>query len=220
MDKVSFGYDQKHIVVKNLDLTIDNRGLTAMTGKNGSGKTTIGKLLAGILKPRSGHVFISGEDTKNMSLGRIGEQVGYLFQDPERQIFAPTVSEELSFVMQLKGYQDKIIEEKVEEMLDMFKLSHLKESFPFYLSRGEKQRLALASVLINRPKFLILDEPTTALDIKRKAELLRILKALITQGVGVLAMSHDHKFVTGHATRVIEVVGGEIYHDTAAKSMG
>ncbi len=82
----------------------------------------------------------------------------------------------------------------VNEMLCNFHLSHLKSNFPFYLSRGEKQRLALASILVNQPKFLILDEPTTALDIKRKKELLELLKGLLDNNVGMLIISHDYDF--------------------------
>ena len=188
-------------------------GLTAVTGPNGSGKTTLGKLLAGILKPCSGVVEIFGTDTRKMSLGEIGRRVGYLFQEPERQIFAPTVAEELSFVFEIHGLPGDEIEARVDAILERFDLSRLRDSFPFTLSRGEKQRLALAAVLINRPDYLILDEPTTGLDVKRKAELLGLVREMLDDGVGMLIISHDRSFVHRHASRGIEIVGGEIFSD-------
>ena len=215
LEEVSFSYGKKNSekVIKNINLAVCKEGLTALIGPNGSGKTTLGKLVAGIFKPTLGRVLIDGQDTRDLSLGKIGQKIGYVFQDPERQIFAPTVREELSFILELKGFNSEEVNKKVETMLSRFHLSELKEEFPFYLSRGEKQRLALAAVLINDPPFLILDEPTTALDIKRKGELQKILKDLLDRGIGMLVISHDHKFVKRYADRVLEMAGGEIFCD-------
>lgn len=214
MIDVSYSYDRGDRVLREVSLRVAGDGMTAVTGPNGSGKTTLGKLMAGILKPDSGRVEISGQDTRNMALGEIGTKVGYLFQEPERQLFAPTVGEELSFVLQLKGAPEPDVQQRVDEMLDRFHLAGLRERFPFLLSRGEKQRLALAAVLVNRPRFLVLDEPTTALDLKRQGELLGILHELLDDGVGMLFISHDRRFVNQAASRVVELVGGEIVRDS------
>lgn len=187
---------------------------TAIVGPNGSGKTTLGKLMAGIFKPQKGSVLIDEEDSRQISLGAIGKKVGYLFQNPERQIFAPRVYEELAFPLELKGLDKAIIGEKVKEALTTFNLNHLSNAFPFTLSQGEKQRLALAALLINEPQFLILDEPTTSLDIERKKVLSDILEALKNKGVGIVAISHDVEFIKKHATRIIEMDGGEIIGDS------
>lgn len=215
MDNVSFGYGTNHdgMVLKNINLAIDSTGLTALIGSNGSGKTTLGKLMTGILKPVKGRVLIDGEDTTIMSLGKIGSKIGYMFQDPDRQIFAPTVEEELSFVMRVQGYEKVVIHDRVREALSRFHLEHVKDSFPFYLSRGEKQRLAIAAVLVNQPGFLILDEPTTALDVKRRNELVGILKELLQKGIGMLVIGHDHKLINAYADRVIELCRGEVRSD-------
>ncbi len=214
MIDVSYSYDRGDRVLSGVSLRVVDAGMTAITGPNASGKTTLGKLMAGILKPDSGRVQISGQDTRNMALGEIGAEVGYLFQEPERQLFAPTVEEELSFVLQLKGTPEPEVQRRVDEMLDRFHLAGLRERFPFLLSRGEKQRLALAAVLVNRPRFLVLDEPTTALDLKRQGELLGILRELLDDGVGMLVISHDRRFLGQAVSRVVELVGGEIVRDS------
>lgn len=197
-----------------MSLELFREDFTAIIGPNGSGKTTLGKLMAGIFKPQKGSVFIDNEDSRHMSLGAIGKKVGYLFQNPERQIFAPKVYEELAFPLELKGLDKSLIEEKVQEALTTFHLNHLSNSFPFTLSQGEKQRLALAALLINEPQFLILDEPTTSLDIERKKVFSDILDVLKNKGVGIAVISHDTAFIKKHATRIIEMAGGEIVGDS------
>ncbi len=185
-----------------------------MIGPNGSGKTTLGKVLAGILKPTEGRAFLAGKDTRTLSLGAIGQAVGYLFQEPERQIFAPSVYEELAFVLRLQGKPPDVIDHAVNTMLGRFDLSALRDRFPFSLSRGEKQRLALAAVLVNSPDYLILDEPTTGLDLKNKRRLGGYLEELLDAGVGMMIISHDRAFATGYATRVIELSGGVVIRDS------
>ena len=210
LKNVSYSYDEKNAVLKDLDLSISGEGLTGVFGPNGSGKTTLGKLACGILQPTAGKVLLQGEDISGLALGEIGQSVGYLFQEPERQLFAPTVEEELSFILRVQGVDDDDIARRVDEMLSYFHLKNLRDSFPFNLSRGEKQRLALAAVLINQPEFLILDEPTTALDVKRKKELSEMLDILLEEGVGMMVISHDHQFVHEHASKIIRLSGGEV----------
>lgn len=220
LKNVYYSYEKKEFnpAIKNISIDLSLDSFTAIIGSNGSGKTTIGKIMAGILKPNKGTVYIGNDNLNQLSLGSIGKRIGYIFQDPERQIFASTVEEELSFVLKIKGIEENQIRLKTEEMLNKFRLSHLRNRFPFYLSRGEKQRLALAAVLINEPKFLILDEPTTALDLKRKSELKFIIKGLLNDGVGMLVISHDNGFIDSFAQRIIEVNGGEICFDSLSKN--
>ncbi|MDI6705721.1 MAG: ABC transporter ATP-binding protein [Bacillota bacterium] len=186
---------------------------TAITGPNGSGKTTLGKLMTGILKPSTGQVLICGKDSRAMTLGEIGSKIGYLFQNPSHQLFATSVKEEISFVLELKGCTKEEIDRKVKNSLETFHLLHLKESLPFKLSRGEKQRLAIAAVLINEPGFLVLDEPTTGLDMDRRKVLAGILEELRQKGIGMAVISHDQEFVKRHSDRIIKMSGGEIVED-------
>ncbi len=211
---VTYRYDgEQHAALEGVSLSLPSGEKTALVGPNGSGKTTLGKLMAGILPPDSGSVLVDGRDTDHLSLGEIGQRVGYLFQEPDRQIFAPTVEDELAFVSRVRGAPEQEVTEGVQRMLDRFHLRHLRERFPFSLSRGEKQRLVLAAILVQRPRFLILDEPTTALDVRRKAELASMLSELHARGVGMLIISHDHEFATREASRVIELRGGAVHAD-------
>ncbi|SDK16610.1 energy-coupling factor ABC transporter ATP-binding protein [Natronincola ferrireducens] len=218
LENVEFGYEKNKDIIKNTSLQMFQQDFTAIIGPNGGGKTTIGKLMAGILKPSKGRVMIDGVDSRDMKLGGIGQKIGYLFQNPERQIFAPTVEEDLTFPLGLKGIDKQKAEKKAEEMMETFHLSHLRGAFPFTLSQGEKQRLALAGVFMNDPSFVILDEPTTGLDPERRKILSNILEELHKKSIGITIISHDEDFIHQHATRIIEIVGGKVLADTRKKA--
>ena len=182
----------------------------AVCGPNGGGKTTLGKLAAGLLRPSRGRVLLSGDDVAGWPLGRIGARVGYLFQEPSRQIFAPTVLEDVAFPLELKGMEPARARELALASLERLEMAEMAEATTFTLSRGEKQRLALASILASEPGFLVLDEPTTGLDPRRKAILGGIMARLIGQGVGILLISHDRAFVGEHASVVRYMANGRL----------
>lgn len=213
LKNIEFEYENGKKVFHNFSLDIDKNETTALLGPNGSGKTTLGKLMVGILKPKKGQVCIFNKDTYEMSLSEIGSRIGYLFQNPEKQFFTNTVYDELSFVLKIKGFNEEYIRDKVEEKLKLFHLKGLEKSSPFLLSQGEKQRLAIAAVLINEPEYLILDEPTTGLDNRRKEILLNILNKLKYEGIGMTIISHDEEFVGRISDRLIGVIRGEIEYD-------
>ena len=183
---------------------------TAVTGENGSGKTTLGKLVAGILRPACGTVFFDGVDIAALSLGEIGRQVGYLFQEPSRQIFAPNPLEEIAFPMELRGTPKDDARKIARVYLEKFELSHIENSTTYTLSRGEKQRLAIAAAMVMKPKYFVLDEPTTGLDKKRREMLADILKNLLADGVGILLFSHDVDFLKLMGADVCNVKGGRM----------
>ncbi|SCY52083.1 energy-coupling factor ABC transporter ATP-binding protein [Alkaliphilus peptidifermentans] len=213
LSNVCFGYKDNQDIIKNISLELFKEDFTAFTGPNGGGKTTLGKLMAGIFKPSRGDILIDGTNSKDLKLGAVGKKIGYLFQNPERQIFAPTVEEDITFSLIFKGVEKQQVTMKAQEMMEIFQLSHLRNQFPFTLSQGEKQRLALAGILINEPSFLILDEPTTGLDIERKGQLSSILKELSKRGVGMAVISHDDEFIQNLSTRIIDIVGGNVIAD-------
>jgi len=195
-------------------LDIDNfapEPCSALTGGNGSGKTTLGKLLAGILRPQAGKVLYNGEDIAGWKLGKIGQRLGYLFQEPSRQIFAPTVMEELCFPVIFRGGDRQAAEAAAEDLLSEFGLSGRAESITYNLSRGEKQRLALASAFLLKPDFFILDEPTTGLDKRQREILAGLLKCFLEKGAGIMLISHDMDFIKGFDARIYRMESGRLY---------
>lgn len=210
---LSFGYKKENVIINNINLKINKEEITTILGENGSGKTTLCKLMMGILKPNRGNVYISNKNLNDMTLAQVGLKVGYLFQNPEKHFFSNTVYDELGFVLKLKGLSHEYVEKRINEMLILFQLEDLRESSPLFLSQGEKQRLAIASILINEPQYLILDEPTTGLDIERKKLLTDLLKELRNNGIGMTIISHDHSFIEQLSQRVIKISRGEIVYD-------
>src|SRR6056297_291245 len=209
---LDFYLDSKAIL-KNINLTIDSRQFISIRGANGCGKTTLSKLIIGIYPYRKGSIKIEDREVSEMSLSEIGRKIGYLFQNPEKQIFTSTVLEELSFIYKYREDIDKSRKEKeIDEILDTFDIRNLKNKSTFFLSQGEKQRVALASVLLNKPKYLILDEPTTGLDYKRKEMLSEILDKYKNK-IGVLLISHDYNFVKKHSQKIISLEGGCIVYE-------
>lgn len=208
INNISYEYPRGRKVFENFSLSLENGEITFLTGKNGSGKTTLSKLIMGILKPSAGDIEIFGQNTKDLSLGSIGEMIGYVFQYPERQLFAASVMEELTFPLLFKGQGEEETMGKAEEMLRIFNLERVKNSFPFFLSYGEKRRLALASVLMASPKYLILDEPTASLDKERIDTLSEVLEKLKERNIGMLIISHNKDFIKSHEDRIIDFQGG------------
>lgn len=210
-ENVSFNYQAQKPLFNGIDLCIEPGSFTAITGPNGSGKTTLGKLAIGILKPLSGKVLLEDRDISGMSLGEVGGKIGYLFQNPEVQIFANTVIDDLTFIMRIKNIDEGIISKKIDTLLDFLNISDLKQSNTFNLSYGEKQRLAIAGILINEPQFLVLDEPTTGLDVERKKILAGLINKLLDAGKGLMIISHDHKFINNFSGQVLRITEGTIY---------
>ncbi len=209
LKNVTFGYYHMP-VLQNISLCLAPNDCVALIGENGSGKTTLGKLCCGLLKPEKGQVLYDGASIDSMPLAQIGQKVGYLFQNPLKQIFAVTVFDELSFVMRLNRISSERITEEVITIAKAFEIEHLLEQKCHTLSRGESQRVALAGIFMRDPDYVILDEPTTGLDEARKSGFGHILEDILNRGVGVMVISHDQAFVGKHAHRVIEIKGGKV----------
>jgi len=199
--------------IAGLDLTLYRGEAVALAGQNGAGKTTLGKLLAGILEPSSGRVLLWGRDASDMQLFEIGQKIGYCFQNPERQLFAATVEEEISFGLIYRGMQKSEVDRITGELIQLFELESVRDCFPLNLSYGEKKRLALAASLALSPEYLILDEPTAGLDSGRIEILGRVLKELRSRNIGMLLISHNEEFLRENTARILTMEGGRIIRD-------
>jgi len=198
------------------ELTLASDEITFITGDNGSGKTTLAKLMSGVIKPAKGEIILMGRPSGALSLGEIGKMVGYLWQNPRQQLFAQSVSEELTFMEEIK--RPKMTREEKEEAfksaigrLEYFDLAHLSEKSCFHLSHGERQRLAIAAVIAAGAEYLVLDEPTKGLDAKRKKALADILIKLRDENkTGMSIISHDEEFKAELMERLIRLDKGRI----------
>ena len=202
---LTFAYPKTGFRLEGISFAVGHGESVAVTGRNGSGKTTLARLLCGLLKPQGGAVLFDGEDAANWTLAQRGRRIGCLFQEPSRQLFAPTVLEELTFTQELAGVSAEEAQARAMELLDRFELTHLREHGTRTLSRGEQQRLAICALLLAKPRALVLDEPTTGLDARRKAILAEALRECLRDGVSMLLISHDAAFARANAARALRM---------------
>lgn len=203
---VSFCYPSGRQVLRDYSAQLQKGCITALTGVNGCGKTTLTRLIAGIYQPDAGDILIDGESTRGKSLFDIGQRVGYLFQEPSRQLFCDTVQNEIAFGLRNMGKPEDEIAKISEMYMQEMGISHLKKAFPGRLSQGEKQRVVLCCVLSMGTPYFMLDEPTNGLDMKSRRYLADKLKALRDDhGCGVLLVSHDRAFIDAVADREEEM---------------
>ena len=208
-ENVSFGYSEKRPILDDLSFHIEKGDFVALIGANGAGKSTISRLVNGLLHPTKGHVYLNGKDTLKTPSSTLARDCGFLFQNPDRQICENTVKDEIAFSMKAQGWPLDKVEERTREVLETFDLDP--EWFPFSRSRGERQRIALASVLACEPGLLILDEPTTGLDYLECIRIMDYVTALNREkGVTVLMVSHDMELVQSYARNVLVLNHGQI----------
>lgn len=213
-DSVRFGYGKTKDaeLIHGISLSIEDGEFVALTGENGAGKSTFSKLLAGILKPSDGKICVNGIDTKKVKNSMLAKTTGFLFQNPDRQLCTYTVRDEISFGQKaLKTGTEEEISKRTEKIIERFGFNP--DEAPFSLSRGQRQRLALASIIAVEPKVMILDEPTTGLDYKECMEIMSAVKELNKNGTTVIMVCHDMELVLDFARRMIVLADGKIKAD-------
>lgn len=199
--------------LQGIDLSISEGEFIALLGQNGSGKTTLAKHFNGLLKPSSGQVRIKGKLIREYSRRELTSLVGYVFQNPDHQIFAKTVREEVGFGLKMIGEGPQKIEQRVEETLAIVGLQGYAEKNPFTLTKGERQRVAVASVLTTQPQVIILDEPTTGLDYVHQRNMMEMLRRLHQKGHTILIITHSMWVAAEYARRVILMKDGRLLAD-------
>lgn len=204
--------------LRNIDLKIADGAFTVLVGQTGSGKSTLVNLIDALTLPTSGQVIVNGRLINNQTSKREQElfrqKIGFVFQFPERQLFAQTVREDLAFGPQNLGWSQEKINKSIRKALETVQLSPtiLKQS-PFSLSGGQKRRVAIAGVLAMNPEVLILDEPAVGLDSLAVHRLLNIIKELNQRGVTIIMITHYLEMVTSLVTQIIALHDGQITFD-------
>jgi energy-coupling factor transport system ATP-binding protein len=199
--------------LKGVSLQIYRGEFVAIVGQNGSGKTTLVKHFNGLLKPTRGDVYVFDMNTKNVTISTLSRFVGYVFQNPDNQIFASSVKDEVAFGLKNLGYSRDEVEEMVEQALDFVGLKGLENEHPFHLSKAERQLVAFASIVAMKPKIIVIDEPTTGQDWFGTCKMMNMLKKLNEEGHTIIVVTHDMNVVAEYAERVIVLHSGRILMD-------
>jgi len=215
---LTHSYEAGDPAVSDVALTLRRGEYVAIIGQNGSGKTTLVKHLNGLLRPTQGEVLIAGEPTRSQTLHALAQRVGYVFQNPDHQIFAPTVSEEVAFAPRNFGLDPDEVASRVSESLAAVGFSGREEDDPFSLTKGERQRVAVASVLAGRPDVLIFDEPTTGLDARESRGMMALIDDLNRRGHTIVLVTHAMWLAAEYAHRVIVMQEGRIILDAPTRA--
>ncbi|MEJ2241487.1 MAG: ATP-binding cassette domain-containing protein [Candidatus Bathyarchaeota archaeon] len=214
-----FTYSTGIEAIKGINLTIDDGEFLAVMGQNGAGKTTLVKHFNGLLKPTIGEVLVDGINTRDVSVAKLSRNVGFVFQNPDHQLFSETVEDEISFALRNFGFEEKIIEKQVDWALNLLDILQYKKTSPFMLSGGERKRVALASILAWDPKIVILDEPTIGQDHQQKEKLQQFILQLNSQKKTVVIVTHDVEFVAECNPRVLIMNQGKILAEGIAEKV-
>jgi energy-coupling factor transport system ATP-binding protein len=210
---LKFNYPDGPQVLDSIDLRIAPGEFVAIIGQNGSGKTTLAKHLVGLLHPTAGVVMLNGRDRTTMRPAETAAEVGYVFQNPDHQIFAATVEDEVAFGPRNFNLAPGEIHRRCDEVLRAVGLQDARALDPFLLSKGERQRLAVASVLALRPRLLILDEPTTGLDYREQRRMMALVSELNRDGIAIVMITHTPWLVAEYARRVVLIRRGHKLYD-------
>jgi energy-coupling factor transport system ATP-binding protein len=213
VENIHFSYPNNVDALKGVSLTIADGEFVAIMGQNGAGKTTLVKHFNGLLKPSRGVVRIDTVETTKTSVATLAKDTGFVFQNPDHQLFSETVEEEIAFALKNFGFKKDVVVKRINWALNLLGLSQYRETSPFLLSGGERKRVALASVLAWNPKTLILDEPTIGQDHRQKENLRQFIIQMQTQQKTVVIVTHDVEFVAECNPRVLLMKDGKIMAD-------
>lgn len=208
---VHASYNPEIPILRGVDFSIRDGEFVSFVGTNGAGKSTTMRLMNGLLKPESGEVLVDGRPTTALKTSELARRVGFLFQNPDRQICCNTVRDELLFGFRAQGRLDAAAEKRVDEILAELALDAGAD--PFLLNRGARQLLALASVIVLAPPVVVLDEPTTGLDHRECMKVMNIVRDLHRAGTTVIMVCHDMEIVADFAERIIVMSAGRVVDD-------
>jgi energy-coupling factor transport system ATP-binding protein len=221
LEAVSYRYPgSDREALRNVSLKFTPKSSTAIVGPNGAGKSTLVRLMNGLLRPSSGRVLLCGVDTAKKSVAELARRVGVVFQNPNHQIFAGSVREEVAFALKNFGFPEDEVGHRVSSALERLGLSRYAESSPFMLSSGEKKRLTIASVIAYEPDILVFDEPTVGQDHHNKAIIGGIVSEFVRSGKCVVSVTHDIDFALNYFERVVVLSEGVVRADLGVSEFG
>ena len=213
----SFKYSSSDTnILENINLSIKSNEITVLAGPTGCGKSTLLKSIVGLIPNMydgeySGDVIVDGIKVRNAEIKEIAKRVGFVFQNPENQIFMFSVERDIAFGLENLCIEQGIIKERIEKMMETLNITHLAEKAPHELSDGQKQRTALAGVLAMEPKILILDEPTSLLDPKTALEFMELMDKLCREkGISIIIVEHRLDLILKYTDRLIILSNGKI----------
>jgi energy-coupling factor transporter ATP-binding protein EcfA2 len=214
-----YRYENQDWALRGVNLNISPGEFVAIIGQNGAGKTTLVKHFNGILSPAKGRMMINGRETQEIPFEEMATQVGYCYQNPDHQIFNLTVKDELEFGLRKRHLPEEEIHERIQKVLEIVNLKGSEQEYPFALSRGQRQKLAVGTILAMNPSLMIIDEPTTGMDWKGGETMMDLIRDLHRTGRTIVMITHDMRIVAGYASRVIVMVNGQIIADGTPKEV-
>ena len=207
-EHVSAAYTAETPILNDVSFTIEDGEFIAFVGTNGAGKSTTMRLINGLLKPTAGQVLIDGTPTTQLKTSELARRVGFLFQNPDRQICCNSVRDELEFGFKAQGALTDEARARVEAIIDEFGFDP--DAEPYLLNRGTRQLLALASIIVMEPPVIVLDEPTTGLDFRECQKVMEIVARLHREGKTIVMVCHDMEVVGDYAQRIVVMTRGEL----------
>jgi len=205
-----YWYEDHIPAIQGVSLTIESGDFVAIIGQNGSGKTTLSKHFNGLLRPSRGTVLIEGQDTEGKRVGELARRVGYVFQNPDHQIFSSSTREEIAFGLSNLGLPAGEVEARTSEVLQVFGLESYAAAPPAVLGYGIRRKITLAAVYAMCPPIIVLDEPTTGLDWRSQSGLMEHIAGLHQAGHTIVLISHDMKLVAQWAHKTLVLADGRV----------
>jgi len=205
-----YEYEGSVEALRGIDLEIPDGAFVAILGQNGSGKTTLVRQFNGLLLPTRGRVLVYGRDTRECSRGELARQVGYVFQNPDHQIFCPTVREEIAFGPHNLGLPRDEVNRRCEEAMEYFGLTRYADAPPAVLGFGLRRKISIAAIYTMQPQVFILDEPTAGLDWRLTLDLMHLVQEMHSRGHTIILVTHDIKVAAQFAELTLVLHAGKV----------
>lgn len=215
----SFRYPNGFVALENIDLTIHEGEKVAIVGQNGAGKTTCVKMMNGLNRPFEGDVIVDGINTKDVTVATVARKVGYVFQNPDEQIFNNTARKEIEFMPRYYKLPEEEVKKRVDYAVEVCDLGKYMETNPYEIPYPIRKFVAIAAVIASNPKYIILDEPTAGQDLHGTQVLGNMIDRLTKDGITMITITHDMEFAVRNFNRIIAMAHKNIICDGSAQDV-